>query len=55
MDRGPEGNRKDIKAHLRDCTDHFLLAMKEDWGRYHTPNSIKMQECIKQIIKERGL
>ena len=55
MCNGPEDTPKNIRTCLRKCNDHFLVAMLEDWDRYSTPNSIKMQECIRQVIKERGL
>ena len=53
MCQGPEDTPSKIKACLRRTSDHFLAAMAEDWGRYGTANSIKMQKCINEVINER--
>ena len=55
MCNGPEDTRRNIKECLRGTSDHFLAAMAEDWQRYTTKNSIKMQDCIATILNERGL
>ena len=55
MCNGAEDTPANIKACLRKASDHFLLAMAQDWAVYSTDNSKKMQQCIRTIIKERGL
>jgi hypothetical protein len=53
---GPEDTKKNIKECLRKCTEPaFFCGMLEDWNRYSTPNSIKMQECIKDVMQERRI